>query len=67
MTDGTDPNLQTNQDPAVVIDDKPQMPAGLDASFWDGEKGAVKTEDLIKSHGDLSKFKTEYDATFRKV
>lgn len=39
-------------------------PEGLPENFWDGEKGAVKTDDLIASYKDLSKFKTDTEAKF---
>jgi hypothetical protein len=37
------------------------MPAGLDAAYWDGEKGAVKWEDLNKHLAELRTAKAEFD------
>lgn len=41
-----------------------QLPEGLAEAFWDAEKNEVKLSDLITSHSDLSKFKTETEAKF---
>jgi hypothetical protein len=42
-------------------------PEGLPDQFWDAEKNAPKYEDLIKSHGELSTFKSEADAKLASV
>lgn len=42
-------------------------PAGLDASFWDAEKGEIKFDDLGKELAALKTFKAEAEAKFAGV
>lgn len=41
--------------PEAAAGDKPQRPTNVPEKFWDGEKGAVNTEALLKSYGELER------------
>lgn len=42
----------TDQNP-ILKPEGPQRPEGVPEQFWDAEKGAVKTDDLVKSYTEL--------------
>lgn len=42
-------------------------PEGLADNYWDSEKNEPKWADLIKDHGELSKFKAEYEESTGKL
>jgi hypothetical protein len=49
-----------------VADAAPSRPAGLDDAFWD-EANGLKVDELIRAHGELATFKSDYDARAAEV
>lgn len=50
VTINTDTNTTSVSDPKIT-----ERPAHIPEKFWDAEKGAVKTDDIIKSYTELEK------------
>jgi hypothetical protein len=53
--------------PASPPASPPVRPENVPEAFWDAEKGAIKTDDLVKSYSDIAKFKSEHDAKLAAV
>jgi hypothetical protein len=51
---------------ADAADAAPERPDGLPDQFWD-ERTGIKTDELIKAHGELSSYKADADARAAEV